>query len=162
MSTSSQAPAIAVDKLQATLSQVVTTMLGIGLDESNLFPAGQELIAPVFLESTVWSAVRYRGSWKGLCVVCCEPAVAKELTCRFLNLSGDSASEMSNEIGDCLGEVANIVGGNLMNFLPRGVDHSIPVFGNSTPPQGDIILTAVFNCGAGPLWISLIKDPTQT
>jgi hypothetical protein len=161
MSSSSLVPAIAVDKLQATLSQVITTMLGIGLDESNLFPPGQEMTPPVFLPTTMFSAVRFYGSWRGSCVVSCEPAVAKELTFRFLGLSGDTAEDMLDEIRDCMGEVANIVGGNVKSLLPRGIDHSVPEFGYSTPPQGEAVLTAAFNCTNGPLWISLLRDPAQ-
>ena len=153
-----QTSPIAVDKLQATLSQVVTTMLGIGLDESNLFPPGQQVAAPVFHAETLSSSVRFFGSWRGSCVVCCDAAVARELTERFLGMSSDSPDEVLNEIRDCMGEVANIVGGNVKNLLPRGVDHSMPVFSGSTPPPGEAILTVAFNCTAGPLWISLVRE----
>ena len=52
----------------------------------------------------------------------------------------------------------NIVGGNVKNLLPRGVDHSVPIFGGSAPPKGEAILTVAFNCTSGTLWISLIRD----
>ena len=155
---SSKPPTIAVDKLQATLSQVVTTMLGIGLDESNLFPPGHELSPRLTQSSTLYSSVRFYGTWRGACVVSCEPAVARELTYRFLGRTSDSPDETLNEIRDCLGEVANIVGGNVKNLLPRGVDHSMPQFGADALPEGDAILTTAFNCVSGPLWISLIRE----
>ena len=150
--------AIAVDKLQATLSQVITTMLGIGLDESNLFPAGQVVAPLTFQATTLWSSVSFFGAWCGFCVVCCEPEVARELTHRFLGMESTSPDEILDEIKDCMGEVANIVGGNVKTLLPRGVDHSVPNFGGSTPPIGETVLTAAFNCTAGPLWISLIHQ----
>lgn len=151
-------PAIAVDKLQATLSQVITTMLGIGLDESNLFPSAQELAPLTFHESTLSSSVRFFGAWRGFCVVCCEPEVARELTRRFLGMESSSPDEILDEIKDCMGEVANIVGGNVKSLLPRGVDHSVPIFGGSTPQGVETVLTAAFNCTAGPLWVSLIHE----
>ena len=147
---------IAVDKLQATLSQIVTTMLGIGLDESNLFADGQQIASPVFDAKTLASSVRFSGAWRGFCVVSCQAEVAKELTHRFLGLEADSPEEILSEIKDCMGEVANIVGGNVKNLLPRGVDHSVPRFGTIEPEQGAPILVTAFNCNAGPLWISLI------
>lgn len=58
-----------------------------------------------------------------------------------------------------MGEVANIVGGNVKSLLPRGVDHTIPGRGGNTLPPGNPVLTAVFSCTAGPLWVSLIEDP---
>ena len=158
MTPTSSRPAIAVDKLQATLSQVITTMLGIGLDESNLFPAGHKVSPPVILATTLSSSVRFYGAWHGACVVSCEPAVARELTFRFLGQEADSPEEILNEIRDCMGEVANIVGGNLKTLLPRGVDHSIPHFGGGTYPEGEAIVTTAFNCASGSLWISLIRD----
>ena len=158
MSSLSVAAPIAVDKLQATLSQVITTMLGIGLDESNLFPTGQVALTPIFVPTTLSSAVGFFGAWRGSCVVSCEPEVAKELTQRFLGMVADSPAEILAEIQDCMGEVANIVGGNVKNLLPRGVDHTVPTFGGATPPKGEPILRAAFNCTAGPLWICLIRD----
>lgn len=133
-------------------------MLGIGLDETNLFPTGQRATQPVCLSTTLFSAVRFHGSWKGYCMVCCEPEVAKELTRRFLGLRAGSTDGMQNEIRDCMGEVANIVGGNVKTLLPKGVDYSVPEFGTAMTPRGDLVITAVFNCTAGPLWISLLKD----
>ena len=152
------APAIAVDKLQATLSQVITTMLGIGLDESNLFPPDQHLSPPVYDSRILASSVRFSGGWRGLCVVSCEAEVAKELTYRFLGLLADSPDEILSEIRDCMGEVANIVGGNVKSLLPRGVDHSIPCFEAPESGWGEVILSTAFNCSAGPLWVSLIRE----
>lgn len=87
------------------------------------------------------------GAWRGFCVVCCESDVAKELTQRFLGMASASPDE-----------VANIIGGNVKNLLPRGVDHSMPVFGVSIPPTGEAVVTTAFHCTAGPLWISLIRE----
>jgi hypothetical protein len=84
--------------------------------------------------------------------------VARELTHRFLGLQADAPEEILNAIKDCMGEVANIVGGNVKNLLPRGVDHSVPHFGPIPFDDGETILMAAFNCSAGPLWISLIRD----
>lgn len=151
-------PAIAVDKLQATLSQVITTMLGIGLDETNLFPPGYAVPPAEFGATTLSASVRFLGAWRGSCMVWCEPEVARELTYRFLGIEQDSPENIVDEIRDCMGEVANIIGGNVKILLPRGVDHSVPAFGGSSPPEGDTVFTAAFNCSAGPLWISLIHE----
>ena len=91
----------------------------------------------------------------------CDPEVARELTYRFLGLEANSPDEILNEIKDCMGEVANIVGGNVKTLLPRGVDHSVPVFAGTTPPERDAIIAVAFNCSADPLCISLIKCLTR-
>ena len=147
--------AIALDKLQATLSRVVTAMLGVGLDDqtsnagTNLFPP------PDFSRPLLTSAVEFFGAWRGSCLVCCEAEVARELTERFLGMPLDS----NEEIGDCMGEVANIVGGNVKALLPRGVDHSMPTFQTAARPTGETLVAVVFKCTAGPLWVSLIHSP---
>ena len=85
----------------------------------------------------------------------CDREVTRELTYRFLAWSRHQRTRSWTK--SCMGEGANIVGGgNVKALLPRGVDHSVPIFQESRPLGGEALLSVAFHCDAGPLWVSLV------
>jgi chemotaxis protein CheX len=88
------------------------------------------------------------GTWTGVLMVECDPAVALKLSCALLGLDDGAASE--GDIADTLGEIANVIGGNLKNVLPTPTVMSLPVVARSMSPSR--VKDAVEVCSVAFSW----------
>jgi chemotaxis protein CheX len=95
--------------------------------ESYLDPEGVSPLIPTYDEnqpSEVHSSVSITGSWTGHVVYASSTEAARRAAAAFLAMD---ASEVSQEdLSDVLGELANIVGGNVKAMLPPGALLSLP------------------------------------
>jgi chemotaxis protein CheX len=69
-------------------------------------------------------SVSITGSWHGHVVVACSAGAAKHAAAAFLAM--DPAEVTDADLADVLGELANIVGGNVKSMLPEGCFISLP------------------------------------
>ena len=69
--------------------------------------------------------VRFNGAWHGTLFVQCTPHGAKQLARLFAGEEYSGEFEVA-ECRDVMGELANIVAGNLKVFLPKGTQVSCP------------------------------------
>jgi chemotaxis protein CheX len=74
--------------------------------------------------SDVHSSVSITGSWTGHVVYASSTAAARKAAAAFMALDPDEVSE--EDLSDVLGELANIVGGNVKAMLPAGAFLSLP------------------------------------
>ena len=74
--------------------------------------------------SEVHSTVSITGSWHGHLVYASSQYAAKKAAAAFLAMEPDEVSQ--EDISDVLGELANIVGGNVKAMLPTGCFLSLP------------------------------------
>jgi CheY-specific phosphatase CheX len=93
---------------------VFETMLGITV-------TGLEVSAEA-LEVPLTAAVYYAGAWRGALLIECSERHA----CMWSGCLMDIASPSPSDARDGLGEVANMLAGNLKPLLPPGVGISIP------------------------------------
>jgi chemotaxis protein CheX len=70
------------------------------------------------------SAVLFAGEWHGAVVLECPIEHAFELTRRLMKIPRPSA--LDDDVRDTLGELANMVAGNLKGVMPQGVALSMP------------------------------------
>jgi chemotaxis protein CheX len=73
---------------------------------------------------TITSAVHFTGAWRGAVLVECGAPQACQFTARFMGTELPAA--IDDDVRDVMGELANMVAGNLKSLLPRGVDLSMP------------------------------------
>lgn len=92
---------------------------------SYLDPDGIEPLLPIFSEEDVaalktdmHASVSITGTWHGHVVVACNEPAAKNCSAAFLAMEADEVGE--EDMMDVLGELANIVGGNVKSMLPPG------------------------------------------
>jgi len=95
---------------------VFQTMLGLGVEEVAHAP---ERAAFGFT-----AAIYYAGEWKGALLIECTAGRAVDWTARQLGIPREAA--LADDVRDALGEVANVLAGNLKPLLPRGVGLSMP------------------------------------
>jgi chemotaxis protein CheX len=72
----------------------------------------------------VSAAVAVTGAWRGHVVVSCSMAAARKIAALLLEVPLSEVSE--SDVADALGELANIVGGNVKGLLPGPCALSLP------------------------------------
>ncbi|HSR08462.1 MAG TPA: chemotaxis protein CheX [Bryobacteraceae bacterium] len=112
--------AFEVDAYQTEIARIVEdvfrTMLRLeaGLT-SMLEPAGPGALT---------AAVQFVGEWKGAVLLQCTTWQACQLASRLM--PGLQPTRVDEDVRDALGEITNMVGGNLKPMLPPGVALSMP------------------------------------
>lgn len=94
---------------------------------SYLDPEGINPLIPTYDEnqpSEVHSSVSITGSWTGHVVYASSTAAARRAAAAFLAMEVEEVSQ--EDMSDVLGELANIVGGNVKAMLPPGALLSLP------------------------------------
>jgi chemotaxis protein CheX len=91
------------------------------------------------------------GVWQGVLMVECEAEVAVKLSCVLLGMEPGEANDV--DIADTLGEIANVIGGNLKNVLPGPTLMSLPVVARSLSPSR--VKDAVEVCSVAFRWDDL-------
>jgi chemotaxis protein CheX len=94
---------------------VFSTMLDLPI-RSAAPPAGNE-------RYELTAAVYYAGAWKGAVLLECSLAQAMEWSSRLMGVPAPVAAE---DARDSLGELCNVLAGNLKPLLPHGVGLSTP------------------------------------
>lgn len=131
---------------------VFETMLGYDIYESaDDYSARTEVVT---------SAIFFAGAWKGAVVLECSEEQCLLFTERLMRIP--QPTHMDDDVRDAMGEVVNMVGGNLKSVLPPGVSLSMPSVLEGPDYAFRICgsnQTSHFSLrgGAGPLWVTLVK-----
>jgi len=139
------------DELARIVESVFETMLSLEVGERGTpwFPGGNRLTA----------AVHMTGDWNGAVLLECDRRQARQFAGRFL--SSDPPETIDDVVRDVLGELANMIGGNLKCVLTRGIrlfmpsvvdgsDYSLRICG------AEVRERLAFQCSEGPFWISIL------
>lgn len=99
------------------VENVFQTMMGLEVHQTDTapFPPAGELIT---------AAISLAGTWKGAVLVECGLKEAFLFTSLMIGVEQPTA--LNDDVRDALGELANMVGGNLKSVLPGGVGLSLP------------------------------------
>ncbi|MEZ5352683.1 MAG: chemotaxis protein CheX [Bryobacteraceae bacterium] len=113
---------------------------------------------------TLTAAVHFAGQWKGGVYVECRREQALDVTARLMSIP--RPTEVDEDVLDAMGEIANMVGGNVKSVMPRGVELSAPTVVEGADyalrfRTGDVVTRAAFDSGCGTFWITLVEkaDP---
>lgn len=94
---------------------------------SYLDPMGEapliESISPIAPNGTT-SSVSVTGAWSGHVVVACSPGAARAVTAALLGMEPDETT--GEDIADAMGELANVIGGNIKSLLDEPSQLSLP------------------------------------
>jgi CheY-specific phosphatase CheX len=134
------------------LEAVFTTMLKMHVERCEApWPPESEILT---------GAVFFTGAWRGATLVECPPTVACRLAARLMGI--EEPANINDDVLDSLGEMANMVGGNLKALLPAGVDISLPSVVRGVDYalricRGSFATQLAFQSEAGVFWISLLE-----
>jgi chemotaxis protein CheX len=145
-----------VETHQIDVSQIVEnvfrTMLGLEVRQSE----ADRDAAP----NSLTAAVHFVGEWNGVVLLQCGlPEALAFSNCLMLD---QGASDVDEDVRDTLGELANMVGGNLKSVLPSGVALSIPSVVAGTDwvlhiCGGNAFKTVTFSSDLGVFWVTLVR-----
>ncbi|HYA18442.1 MAG TPA: chemotaxis protein CheX [Bryobacteraceae bacterium] len=149
---------MSVEILPGEVTQIVesvfATMMGLEVSEGwrQWSPSGDRLTA----------AVHFAGQWNGAVLVECDRGQACRLAGRFLSL--DPPDTVDDVVCDVLGELANMIGGNLKSVLARGIKLSAPSVIDGSDYSLRICRAEVqhrlpFRCAEGDFWVTVLTTP---
>jgi chemotaxis protein CheX len=146
---------LSVEILPTELAQIVESVFRAMLDLET-----EECGEPWFPScDRLTAAVHMAGDWNGAVLVECNPGQACRFAGRFLSM--DLPNKVDDVVRDVLGELANMIGGNLKCVLTQGIRLSRPfvVDGSdySTRVCGAVIHNRLsFRCAEGLFWITVL------
>lgn len=112
-------------------------------------------------DATVTSFVHIDGAWQGVVMVQCTMDFASQLTKSMFDDDSDGPVGEA-DLRDALGEVANMVAGNVKALLPEPCSISLPAVALGTDdtvsvPRTALVTTVPFTCDGEPLVITLLE-----
>jgi chemotaxis protein CheX len=121
----------------------------------------------VFRGETPWapsqdqltSAVHLSGDWNGALLFECNRWQACQFAGRFLSM--DPPDTVTDDVRDVLGELANMIGGNMKCALATGLSLSMPSVTDGSDYGLRVCGSEVqdrlsFQCAEGPFWVTLL------
>jgi chemotaxis protein CheX len=139
------------EDLESVVGSVFATMMGLDVWANDQpCPASPGMLT---------AAVYLTGEWTGAACVHVEPAQACTFTGHFLGMA--APGEICDDVRDVMGEIANMIAGNLKCTLSPGIRVSIPSVtdgaGYSLRVCGaHVVSRMAFDTSSGPFWISLV------
>jgi chemotaxis protein CheX len=105
------------------------------------------------------SAVYLAGDWNGAVLLECDQSQACRFAGRFLSIN--TPEEVDDDVFDVLGELANMIGGNLKSLWGAGIRLSMPSVVDGTNYNLRIVGAKVleqltFECDEGLFWITVL------
>lgn len=105
------------------------------------------------------SAVHLSGVWNGALLFECNRRQACQLTGRFLSM--DPPEVVNDDVRDVLGEIANMIGGNIKSAVAAGLSLSMPSVTDGSDYGlrvcgSEIQDRLAFNCEGGTFWVTLL------
>jgi chemotaxis protein CheX len=110
-------------------------------------------------ESSVTSCVQIDGAWYGALVMMCPMALARTLTAQMFQAESDPDLD---DVRDALGELANMLGGNVKALLPAPSQISLPAVAIGSDYELSVVgasevARASFSCDGQPLLVTLLQ-----
>ena len=149
-------------KIEAHREQTVEMFRGVfrTMLRLEVYP-GSEPLQPV-PDPIVTSAAYFAGAWRGAALLECNLGLAIHFTERFM--AGAKPKSCDEDVRDCIGELVNMIGGNLKALLPdhtelsmpsvvEGRDYSIRLCGNNS------FVRIPFECAAGSFVVIIVESP---
>jgi chemotaxis protein CheX len=152
----SEEVALSVEKdlVTAVVQEVWESMLGNDLDGPDRDTPRSAEIRPLL------GYVRLCGGWHGTVSLNCSRELARTLAGRMFGADPDSLTK--EEVHDALGEVVNIIGGNLKHLFPPSCRLLLPgveedPLTDSASIAGRVVAEVGFVCGNETFQVSLVE-----
>ncbi len=138
--------------VECIVRDIFQTMLGLEITPTEApWPTQEDLLSV---------AVHYAGTWTGAVLIECTPPQAFQFTARLMG--DEPASRVNEDVRDAMGELANMIAGNLKPVLPRGVHLSMPSLVEGSDYSlwlcgGNAVDRLAFHSEAGVFWVTLVE-----
>jgi chemotaxis protein CheX len=143
---------VSVELLAQIVESVFTTMMSLEVSPTDepWHSAGDRLT----------SFVHLTGEWNGAVLLDCTPRQACQFAGRILSM--DAPEIVDDDVRDVLGELANMIGGNMKCGMAAGVTLSMPTVMKGRDYDmricGSKVLERVaFQCAEGHFWVTVLS-----
>ena len=141
----------------------ITERVWASLVELPLIPRQPGEPGPAAGSRTFTGCVQITGAWEGAVTVHCSEALAKVLTAAMFMV--DPEDTTPEEVSDALGELANMVGGNVKALLPEPCRISLPAVADGmdyrlSVPGARPVTAVTWKCNGEPLMVRLLERST--
>lgn len=106
------------------------------------------------------ATVKISGAWNGLALISCSTVAGRLAAAAMFGMEDEELS--SDEVADAVGELVNVVGGNIKGLLPGPTELSLPVVYESatfTAPTGlELAQEVRFSWLAQPVVVAVWSD----
>lgn len=144
------------DDVAAIVQEVWSSMLGLDIAPTE----GDDIVTG----PAIAGSVSVTGASDCLIAVEMETATAKLVGSTMFMMAIDEIP--MNDVTDAVGELTNMIGGNIKSLLPEPSALSLPVVAQGEPPTikvvgGDTLLSQMFACGDGHVNVTVWnRQPT--
>jgi len=144
---------VSVNTLADIVKSVFITMMDLeaSLSETPWIHSGDRLTA--FVQLT--------GEWKGAVLLECSRHQACQFAGRILSM--DPPETVDDDVRDVLGELANMIGGNMKSGMGTGVKLSMPTVMDGSDYDVRVCGTVIqerhaFQCVEGHFWVTILAN----
>ena len=103
------------------------------------------------------AVLRFSGGWNGHVCIDAADGFARAVAAAMFGLP--DADVTTEDARDALGEMANVMGGNVKSYAAGEVDLALPVTGAAgAHPAGTVAATAWCTIGDSPVRVSVLED----
>jgi chemotaxis protein CheX len=144
------------DDLAQIVDSVFETMLNLRVEPGTVLWFASD--------DRVTAAVHLSGPWNGSVLIECDTTQACRLAGRFLSI--EPPKTLDNDVRDVLGELANMIGGNLKSMLCQGMHLSMPMVIDGSDYSfrvcGAVLHERLpLNSHEGPFWVTILSLPSE-
>lgn len=141
----------------------ITERVWASLMEVPLLPRQPGQPGPAPGSRTFTGCVQITGAWEGAVTVHCSEMLAKVLSAAMFMV--DPEDTTPEEVTDALGELANMVGGNVKALLPEPCRISLPAVADGmdyrlSVPGARPVTAVTWTCAGEPLMVRLLERRT--
>lgn len=142
-------------QLCALAETIWSSMLGLSLTPVDEFPPGHPG------EPMVVGCIQITGEWQGALTLQCTGELAKVATSIMFDMPQEETD--SSLIQDAVGELTNMLGGNLKSILPGPSSLSMPAVAEGTcftlgVARAKVVGKAAFDCDGQPMLITVLSE----
>jgi chemotaxis protein CheX len=144
---------VSVELLTQIVESVFITMmdLEVSAGEAKWRPAGDRMT----------SFVHLTGDWNGAVMLDCNPQEACKFAGRILCM--DPPETADDDVRDVLGELANMIGGNMKSGMSTGTQLSMPSVMDGKDYDvrvcgSEVLERLAFKCAEGDFWITVVTN----
>lgn len=102
-------------------------------------------------------SVHIQGSWSGTITLSCLPELAQNAAAAMFNAPAEGLP--AADVLDAMGELANMIGGNVRALLPEPCQLSLPSVGEAAgrawTSHEKVLIELAFVCMGQPFWVRL-------
>jgi chemotaxis protein CheX len=140
--------------VSSVVQEVWSSMLGVDLAN------GGDWTATGYEEHPLQGSIQIVGAWQGAVVLSCSPEYARAMAAGMFGAEPDTLS--AADVNDALGELVNVIGGNLKQLLPSPCHLSLPavreVESPPSPASAGLVANVGFVCEKDAFHVSVVEN----